>query len=126
MDFFGFFRSSASYRCRIAFNLKGLAYDFHSVNFRKNEQTAAAYLARNPQGLVPTLEVDGRLLTQSLAIIEWLEDSHPSPALLPADPFERAEVRAVALAIACDLHPLNNLRVLDYLCEHVGPRRAVL
>jgi maleylacetoacetate isomerase len=126
MDFFGFFRSSASYRCRIAFNLKGLSYRFHPVNTRNNEQNAASYLSRNPQGLVPTLEIDGRILTQSLAIIEWLEERHPSPALLPSDPFERAEVRAFALAIACDLHPLNNLRVLDYLKERLGQDQTAI
>ncbi|MGP0057953.1 MAG: maleylacetoacetate isomerase [Beijerinckiaceae bacterium] len=126
MDFFGFFRSSAAYRCRIALNLKGLSCRFHAVNLRDHEQRTASYLSRNPQGLVPMLEIDGRVLTQSLAIIEWLEECHPSPALLPSDPFERAEVRAFALAIACDLHPLNNTRVLDYLKERLGQDQTAI
>jgi maleylacetoacetate isomerase len=126
MDFFGFFRSSAAYRCRIAFNLKGLSYRSHAVNLRNSEQRTASYLSLNPQGLVPMLEIDGRVLTQSLAIIEWLEERHPSPPLLPSDPFERAEVRAFALAIACDLHPLNNNRVLDYLKDPLGQDQTAI
>jgi len=115
MRFYGYFRSSAAYRCRIAFNLKGLAPNFVPVHLRKGEQRTAEFLSLNPQGLVPALETGGHLLTQSLAIIEWLEEAHPTPALLPKDPFERAHVRALALSIACDVHPLQNLRVLRHL-----------
>jgi maleylpyruvate isomerase len=122
MRYFGFFRSSASWRCRIAFGLKGLSPDFVPVHLRRGggEQNEAAYREINPQGLVPALEVGGHVLTQSLAIIEWLEENYPEPALLPKDLYERAEVRAFALAIAADIHPLNNLRVLNYLKEPLG------
>ena len=126
MRYFGFFRSSASWRCRIAFGLKGLAPDLVPVHLRRGggEQKQAAFKAINPQGLVPALEVEGHVLTQSLAIIEWLEETHPEPPLLPKDPFERAEVRAFALAIAADIHPLNNLRVLAYLKEPLACAQA--
>ncbi len=120
MRIFGYFRSSASYRCRIAFALKGVTPDLVPVHLRRNEQRAADFTALNPQGLVPALETDGHVLTQSLAIIEWLEETRPEPALLPRDPLLRAEVRAFALAIACDIHPLNNLRVLAYLKSPLG------
>jgi maleylacetoacetate isomerase len=103
---------------RIALELKGLGYEIEPVNLLAGEQRGAAYLARNPQGLVPALEfADGRLITQSIAILEWLEAAYPQPALLPQDPLERARVRALCDAVACDIHPLNNLRVLNYL-EH--------
>ena len=115
MKFYGYFRSSAAYRCRIAFNLKGVAPEFVPVHLRKGEQRAATFLALNPQGLVPALEADGHLLTQSLAIIEWLDETKPAPPLLPKDPIARAQVRALALSIACDIHPLQNLRVLRHL-----------
>jgi len=121
-----YFRSSAAYRVRIALNLKGLAAERRFVHLRRGEQRAPAYLALNPQGLVPTLEVGGRHLTQSLAIIEYLDEKHPQPPLLPPGPEDRAWVRAVAFAIACDIHPLNNLRVLKYLDRELGidePRR---
>ena len=124
MRFHGYFRSSAAWRCRIAFGLKGLSPDFVAVHLRKGEQRAADYVALAPQGLVPALEVDGRVLTQSLAILEWLEETHPAPALLPRDPFDRAEVRAFALAIACDIHPIDNLRVLNYLRDPLGRSQA--
>ena len=110
-----YFRSSAAYRVRIALNLKGVDYRSASVNLLWSEQQKDAYRAINPQGFVPALEVDGRTLTQSLAIIGWLEATHPEPRLLPADPFEAAHVRAMSLLIACDIHPLNNLRVLKRL-----------
>ena len=120
MRFHGYFRSSAAWRCRIGFALKGLAPDFVPVHLRKGEQRAADFLDLAPQGLVPALEFDGRALTQSLAILEWLEETHPTPPLLPADPFDRAEVRAFALAVACDIHPVNNLRILNYLKDPLG------
>lgn len=111
-----YFRSSTSTRLRAALNLKGIAYDYASYHLRKGEQHDAAYLAKNPQGLVPALELeDGTVLTQSLAIIEYLDESHPEPPLLPAGAGERARVRALAYAIACEIHPLNNLRVLGHL-----------
>lgn len=109
----GYFRSTASWRVRIGLNLKGLAWESVALDLRAGAQRAPAYLARNPQGLVPALELaDGTLLTQSLAILEWLEETHPAPPLLPAEPLARARVRAIALAIAADLHPVQNLRVL--------------
>jgi maleylacetoacetate isomerase len=126
MTFYGYFRSSAAYRCRIAFNLKGVQPETVFVHLRKTEQHADEYRSRNPQGLVPALEVDGTTLTQSLAIIEWLDETHPEPALLPADPLTRARVRAFAQAIACDVHPLQNLRVLRYLKETLGHEQAAL
>lgn len=122
MIFHGYFRSSAAYRCRIAFNLKGLAPEFAPVHLVRGggEQKADAYRRVNPQMLVPAL-VDGDLtLTQSLAIIEWLDETHPAPPFLPDNPALRAKVRAFAYAIACDIHPLQNLRVLDYLRAEYG------
>jgi maleylacetoacetate isomerase len=117
----GYFRSSAAYRLRIAMNVKGLDYEFRPVHLRKGDQSSDAYKALNPQGLVPALETDqGAVLTQSLAIIEWLEETYPAPALLPRDPVTRAQARAFALAIACEIHPLQNLRVLRYLKAEFG------
>ncbi|WP_220443949.1 maleylacetoacetate isomerase [Pararhodobacter zhoushanensis] len=117
MRFHGYFRSSSSYRCRIAFNLKGLTPEFVPVHLVKDggQQKSAAYRALNPQGLVPTLEVDGLVLTQSPAILEWLDETHPEPRLLPQDAAERAAVRAFCAVIACEIHPLQNLRTLQYL-----------
>jgi len=115
MKLYGYFRSSAAFRVRIALNLKNFAYEQIPVHLRRGEQLKEPFLALNPQGLVPALEDDGRLLTQSLAIIEYLEETRPIPPLLPPDPAGRARVRALALAVACDIHPLNNLRVLNYL-----------
>ncbi len=113
----GYFRSSASYRCRIALNLKGLAYEMAFVHLVRDggQQLSSGYRALNPQALLPTLEHDGRVLTQSLAIIEYLDEVWPRPRLLPADAELRAKVRAFALAIASDTGPVNNLRVLRYL-----------
>jgi maleylpyruvate isomerase len=118
MKLHGYFRSSAAYRVRIALNLKGLGAEHLPHHLRKGEQCAPAYLAINPQGLVPALENDaGAVLTQSVAIIEWLDETHPSPPLLPKDILQRAKVRAFALAIACDTHPVQNLKVLARLRE---------
>ena len=124
--FHGYFRSSSSYRCRIAFNLKWLEYDFVSVHLVKDggQQRTDAYRSLNPQALVPTLEVDDLVLTQSPAILEWLEETHPQPALLPVDPAERAAVRAFCAVIACEIHPLQNLRTLQYLGAEFGQDQA--
>jgi maleylacetoacetate isomerase len=112
-----YWRSSAAFRVRIALNLKGLAFDSVPKHLVRGggEQRASDYLALNPQGLVPALDDDGRLVTQSLAICEYLEEIHPEPRLLPGDALARAQIRAMALAVACDIHPLNNLSVLQYL-----------
>lgn len=117
MKLYTFFRSSASYRVRIALNLKGLDYQQLPIHLRRGggEQWTSAYKAINPQGLVPTLEDGGRSFPQSLAIIEYLEELYPEPPLLPGDPAGRATVRGMALTIACEIHPLQNLRVLNYL-----------
>ncbi len=114
---YNYFRSSASYRVRIALNVKGLPYEYLPVHLLKRggQQLAPAFQALNPEALVPVLDDDGELLTQSLAIIEYLEETHPEPPLLPDGAVPRAYVRSIALAIACDIHPLNNLRVLRYL-----------
>lgn len=118
MKLHGYFRSSAAYRVRIALNLKGLSAEHVPHHLRKGEQRAPDYLAINPQGLVPVLENDaGAVLTQSLAIIEWLDETHPAPPLLPHDPLRRAKVRAFAQAIACDTHPVQNSKVLARLRE---------
>jgi maleylacetoacetate isomerase len=115
MKLHGYFRSSASYRVRIALNLKGLSADHLPYHLRKGEQRDPAYLAINPQGLVPTLQQGGAIITQSLAIIEWLDEIHPEPPLLPKDPLRRAHVRAFAQVLACDTHPVQNLKVLARL-----------
>jgi maleylpyruvate isomerase len=116
MKLHGYFRSSASYRVRIALNLKRLGVEHVPHHLRKGEQCAPAYLAINPQGLVPTLENDtGSILIQSLAIIEWLDETHPKPELLPKDPLRRAKVRAFSQVLACDTHPVQNLKVLARL-----------
>jgi len=115
MKLYTFFRSSASFRVRIALNYKGIAYDAVAVNLPKGEQAEPGFRAVNPQGLVPALEDNGRILSQSLAIIEYLDEAHPGPKLLPADPLERAYVRAFSQLVACEIHPLNNLRTLKYV-----------
>lgn len=120
MKFYGYFRSSSAYRCRIAFNLKDIKPEEAYVHLRKGEQRNPGYMARSPLGLVPTLEVNDTNLVQSLAIIEWLDETHPEPALLPSNPLDRAYVRALALTIACEIHPLQNLRVLDHIKAEYG------
>jgi maleylpyruvate isomerase len=111
----GYFRSTASYRVRIALNLKGLAYENVFHHLRRGEQNAPEYRALNPQGLLPALETEGSVITQSLAICEYLEEKYPQPPILPSDPIERARVRAFADVIACDIHPIQNLKILDRL-----------
>lgn len=120
MKLYTYFRSSAAYRVRIALNLKGIDYESVPVDLKPDAHRRPEYLAINPQGLVPALEDAGALLSQSLAIIEYLEETHPEPPLLPRAPLDRARVRSLALAIACDLHPLNNRRVLNYLRSPLG------
>jgi len=115
-----YFRSSAAFRVRIALNLKGLAYEPALVHLAKGEHRKPEYGALNPQALVPALEDAGRLLTQSLAIMEYLEETHPQPPLLPKDPFARARARSLALLVACEIHPLNNLRTLTHLKKALG------
>lgn len=120
MKLYGYYRSSAAYRVRIALALKGLDAEPAPVHLRKGEQNVPAYAALNPARLVPALADGQRVLTQSLAIIEYLDETHPEPALLPGDPAARARIRALAQSVACDMHPLNNLRVLRYLVRTLG------
>ena len=122
MKLFGYFRSSAAYRVRIALHLKGLEWESESIHLTKDggKQYGDKYRSINPQALVPTLQEGTNYLTQSLAIMEYIEETHPEPPLLPRDLAARARVRALALVIACDIHPLNNLRVLKYLTETIG------
>ncbi len=116
MRLHGYYRSSAAYRVRIALNLKGIAVEHVAHHLRKGEQRAPAYLQLNPQGLLPTLESDdGHVLTQSIAIIEWLDETYPAPRLLPADAYLRAEARAFSLAVAAEIHAVQNLKVLNHL-----------
>jgi maleylacetoacetate isomerase/maleylpyruvate isomerase len=122
----GYWRSTAAWRVRIALDLKGIDWQYSPVHLLRDggEQRQRGYLRLNPQGLVPALEIDGLVLTQSLAIMEYLEETRPQPALLPADAAGRARVRSLAQVVASDLHPLNNLRVLQYLGEHLAAAEA--
>jgi maleylacetoacetate isomerase len=121
---YDYFRSSAAYRVRIALNLKGVDYDRVAINLLEGGHRSSDYRSVNPQAMVPTLDIDGHRLGQSLAIIDYLDSTRPEPALLPADPADAAHVRALALAVACDIHPLNNLRVLKYLKDELGQEQA--
>lgn len=120
MKLHNYFRSSAAYRVRIALALKGLGYEYLPVHIAKGVQFEAPFAAMNAQNLVPVLEEDGRLFTQSLAIAEYLDETHPQPPLLPPDPVGRHRVRSLALLVACEIHPVNNLRVLHYLTKTLG------
>ena len=120
MKLYNYFRSSASFRVRIALELKGLAYEYLPVHLVKGEHKKDVYAGLSPGGLVPALQTDsGEVLEQSMAIIEWLDETHPEPPLLPRDPLGRARVRALSQFIACEIHPLNNLRVLKYLVHEL-------
>jgi maleylpyruvate isomerase len=126
MQLHNFFRSGTSHRTRIALNLKGLNYDYVAVDLRKNAHQGNAFKALNPQGLVPALVDGDRVLTQSVAIIEWLEERYPTPALLPTDINDRAHVRAMAGIVGCDIHPVNNKRILDTLRATFGADEAAI
>jgi len=123
---YDYWRSSASYRVRIALNLKGVRYQRISTNLLSGENRCAEYLARNPQGFVPMLHIDGADLTQSLAIIDYLDAKFPDPSLMSADPRERAKILAQAMVVAVDIHPVNNLRVLKYLKRELGQEQAAI
>ncbi|MGD9614905.1 MAG: maleylacetoacetate isomerase [Alphaproteobacteria bacterium] len=126
MKLHGYFRSSAAFRVRIALNLKRLAYESVPVHLRRGDQRRPKFLGVNPQGLVPALDDNGRVLIQSLPIIEYLDETYPEPPLLPRDAAGRARVRALAAIVACDIHPLNNLRILRYLHRTLGQDEAAL
>lgn len=120
MKLYDYFRSSAAYRVRIALNLKDLTYEHSAINLLKGEQNSPAYKNINPQGLVPTLATDQGTLTQSLAILEWLEEAFPKPSIIPGDPWQKAQLRSLAYLVGCDIHPVNNLRILKYLQQELA------
>jgi maleylpyruvate isomerase len=126
MNLHSFFRSGTSHRLRIALNLKGLAYNYVAVDLRREEHLSDAFRALNPQGMVPALEVDGQIKTQSPAIIEWLEERYPTPPLLPSNVDDRAHVRALAAIVGCDIHPINNRRILEALRSDFGADEAAI
>ena len=126
INLYSYFRSSAAFRVRIALNLKGVSYEQVPVNLREGEQWASEYKAVNPLGLVPAIATKNGSLGQSLAIMEWLEEAFPEPPLLPNNPWEKAQVRAMAYTIACDIHPLDNLRVLNYLKGELGQAEEIV
>ncbi|CAM2878158.1 maleylacetoacetate isomerase [Pseudoalteromonas distincta] len=120
MKLYSYFRSSAAYRVRIALNLKAIDHELAIVNLLKSEQLGEEYLATNPQGLLPTLETDDGVLAQSLAILEWLDETYPQLPLITGTAWQKAQIRNLSFAIACDIHPVNNLRVLKYLSNELG------
>lgn len=126
MKLFTYFRSSAAYRVRIGLNLKRIDYEPELIHLRRKDHEAVEFAAINPQRLVPALLVGPDVLTQSLAILEYLEETHPAPPLLPEDPLGRARVRAIAMSIACDIHPIDNMRVLKYLKDPLGQDQEVV
>jgi maleylpyruvate isomerase len=126
MKLYNFFRSSTSHRLRIALNLKGLATDYVAVDLRVEAHLKEAFKTINPQGLVPALDTGEQVLIQSPAIIEWLEEKHPTPALLPQDTEDRAHVRALAAIVGCDVHPVNNRRILEYLRKQFGADESAI
>lgn len=126
MNLHSFFRSGTSHRLRIALNLKGLAYNYVAVDLRREEHLSDVFRAVNPQGMVPALDVDGQIKTQSPAIIEWLEERYPTPPLLPSHVDDRAHVRALAAIVGCDIHPINNRRILEALRSEFGADEAAI
>ena len=126
MRLHSFFRSGSSHRLRIALNLKGLAYHYVAVDLRREEHLGEAFRSVNPQGMVPALEIDGQIKTQSPAIIEWLEERYPTPPFLPSDADDRAHVRALAAIVGCDIHPVNNRRILEALRHEFGADEAAI
>ena len=126
MNLHSFFRSGTSHRLRIALNFKELAYHYVAVDLRREEHLSDAFRAVNPQGMVPALEIDGQIKTQSPAIIEWLEECYPTPALLPTHADDRARVRALAAIVGCDIHPINNRRILEALRSDFGADEAAI